>query len=210
MRRLAALALLIVWSTGGFAASESTTGTQNLQRFFNEVNRFTAAFTQTVLDDTGKPIQEAKGRLWIERPNKFRWNYDSPVKQQIVSNGERLYVYDEDLRQVTVRSLKDGLLDTPAMLLAGKGRVQDQFTVKELGNENGLEWVQLVPKRKDSGIEEVRLGFERGGHLKSFYLVDGLGQKTRYVLHSGLENQPIDPNRFTFIPPPGADVVGDR
>lgn len=209
MRRAMIAVLLLVSSVSTFAASPAPAGTQSLQRFFSDVNRYTASFTQTVLDEDGKAVQEAKGRLWLERPNKFRWNYESPSKQQIVSDGERLYVYDEDLKQVTVRSLKQGLLDTPAMLLAGRGRVEDQFTVKDQGTDGGLEWVQLLPKRKDSGIEQLRLGFERG-RLKSFELIDGLGQKTRYALHSSLENQPIDPSRFSFAPPPGVDVVGEQ
>ncbi len=125
-----------------------------------------------------------------------------------MSDGDKLWVYDEDLKQVTVRSLKQGLLDTPAMLLAGKGRVEDQFEVKGAGSENNLEWVQLLPKRKDGGIDQVRLGFEHG-RLKALELLDGLGQTTRYTLNSGVENQPIDPSRFTFTPPPGVDVVGD-
>lgn len=189
-------------------AAESPSGPQSLRRFYAEVDRYTATFTQVVLDDAHKPVQESKGRLWIERPNKFRWNYDAPTKQQIVSDGSRLWVYDEDLKQVTVRSLKQGLLDTPAMLLAGRARVDEQFDVKDAGSENNLEWVQLVPKKKDSGIDQVRLGFERG-RLKSIELLDGLGQTTRYTLSSGLENQPIDPNRFTFAPPAGVDVVGE-
>lgn len=188
-------------------SSTANSGLRSLHRFFNEVNRYTAFFNQVVLEDGRKPIQESKGRLWIERPNKFRWNYESP-KQQIVSDGERLWIYDEELKQVTIRSLKQGLLDTPAMLLAGRGRVEDQFTVKDLGTENGIAWVQLLPKRKDSGIDDVRIGFE-SGRLKVFELLDGLGQITRYTLHSGLENQPIDPSRFTFTPPPGTDVVGE-
>lgn len=208
-RRARFLGLLLLWPLGLMAAAPAPGSLESLQRFFADVKRYTAFFNQTVFDETGKPVQEAKGRLWIERPNKFRWNYEAPAKQQIVSDGERLWVYDEDLRQVTVRSLQQGLLDTPAMLLAGKGRVEDQFDVKDMGTQNGLEWAELLPKRKDTGIEAVRLGFERG-RLKAIELVDSLGQTTRYMLHSGLENQPIDPSRFTFTPPPGVDVVGEQ
>lgn len=191
------------------AAVALANGLQSLFRFFNEVNRFTAQFTQVVVDDAGKPVQESRGRFWIERPNKFRWNYDAPSKQQIVSDGERLWVYDEDLRQVTVRPLKQGLLDTPAMLLAGRGRIEDQFVVKDAGTENNLDWVLLVPKRKDTGVERVRLGFEHN-RLAAFEIVDGLGQTTRYTLRDAVENIPIDPNRFKFTPPPGVDVVGEQ
>ena len=203
--RLLFFAALVAVCAG---AAEKSNGPQGLHRFYAEVNRYTASFTQVVLDDSRKPVQESKGRLWIERPNKFRWNYESPAKQQIVSDGTRLWIYDEDLKQVTVRALKQGLLDTPAMLLAGRGRIEDQFDVKDAGSENNLDWVQLVPKKKDGGIDQVRLGFEHG-RLKVLELLDGLGQTTRYTLNSGLENQPIDPNRFSFTPPAGVDVVGD-
>lgn len=190
-----------------FGQTSTLSGVESLQRFFTEVNRYTARFTQVLLDEEGKPVQESSGRLWIERPNKFRWDYETPYKQQIVSDGERLWVYDEDLRQVTVRLLKDGLLETPAALLAGKGRPEEQFHVKDAGAENNLAWVALTPKRRDTGVEEVRLGFGRG-RLQAFEIVDGLGQTTRYALQAGVENQPIDPARFKFTPPPGADVVG--
>lgn len=200
---------VVALAGGAGAQAPAPSGIESLQRFFNEIERYTSHFNQVVVDESGKPIQESKGRLWIERPNKFRWNYETPYKQQIVSDGEKLWVYDEDLKQVTVRPLKEGLLETPAALLAGKGRVEQRFNVNDAGIENNLAWVELTPKGKDSGFERVRLGFERG-RLRMFELFDALGQTTRYTLHSGLENQPIDPARFTFTPPPGADVVGEQ
>lgn len=206
LRWLTAAALLI--AIPAFGQTSTPTGVESLQRFFTDVDRYTARFDQVLLDEDGQPVQESSGRLWIERPNKFRWDYETPYKQQIVSDGERLWVYDEDLRQVTVRPLKDGLLETPAALLAGKGRPEEQFNVNDTGAGNGLAWVELTPRRRDTGVEEVRLGFERG-RLQAFEIVDGLGQTTRYRLDAGVENRPIDPARFKFTPPPDADVVGE-
>lgn len=204
--------LLALWCSVGVAAAPATTapatGPQSLQRFLTESRTFTGNFHQVVLDEARKPIQESKGKLWIERPNKFRWNYDAPYKQQIVADGERLWVYDEDLSQVTVRPLDRALLDSPAMLLAGRGRVDEQFNVKDLGSQQDLEWVQLLPKRKDGAIEEIRIGFEQG-KLRRFDLRDGFGQTTRYTISNAQENITIDPARFSFTPPKGVDVVGD-
>lgn len=180
----------------------------SLKRFFAEADRYTARFEQVVLDEVGEPIQESRGRLWIERPDKFRWNYETPYEQQIVSDGERLWVYDEDLRQVTVRPLEGGLLDTPAVLLAGRGRLEDRFRIRESDVRNGLAWVTLTPKRRDSGFESVRIGFERG-RLRMLEIMDSLGQTTRYTLRNGVENPRIAAGRFEFTPPPGVDVVGE-
>ncbi len=199
---------LLALTVAAMALPAGPTGRESLERFFKEVDRYTAAFDQVVLDESGQPVQEAKGRLWIERPNKFRWNYEEPYKQQIVSDGERLWVYDEDLKQVTVRPLKEGLLETPAALLAGKRKLEERFEIKDAGTDGGFAWAELTPKGKDSGFEQVRLGFQQG-RLHTLELLDALGQRTRYALHSALENQPIAPSRFTFTPPPGVDVVGE-
>jgi len=208
IRRAICAALLLAGSLAASAAAQAPSGVESLQRFFNEVDRYTARFTQVLLDEEGKPVQESSGRLWIERPDKFRWNYETPYKQQIVSDGERLWVYDEDLKQVTVRLLKDGLLETPAALLAGKGRPEEQFRVEDAGTENSLAWVELTPKRRDTGVEQVRLGFAQG-RLQAFEIVDGLGQRTQYRLQEAVENRPIDAARFKFTPPAGVDVVGE-
>ncbi|MBI3899014.1 MAG: outer membrane lipoprotein chaperone LolA [Gammaproteobacteria bacterium] len=181
---------------------------RSLEHFFAEIRSYSATFQQVVLDESGKQVQESKGRLWIERPSKFRWNYESPTKQQIVCDGEHLWMYDEDLRQVVVRSLENGLQDTPAMLLSGKGRLDQQFVIKDLGTENKMEWVQLLPKNKDkdASFDKIRLGFEQGG-LRVIELHDNFGQTTRYTLRNVQENAALDASRFDFTPPKGADIV---
>jgi outer membrane lipoprotein carrier protein len=191
-----------------FAADTPTSGVDSLRRFFKEVNSFSARFSQVVLDERLSPIQESSGTLWIERPNKFRWDYEKPYKQRIVADGERLWVYDVGLQQVSVRRLSGGLGDTPAMLLAGRGRLEDNFTIKPLSAQNDIEWVQLTPRRKDSGYEDIRIGFAQG-KLRVLEMVDGFGQVTRVTFQSSRENPRIEPDRFSFTPPEGVDVVGE-
>lgn len=205
MKRLLA-ALVACTSVGAFAA-EAPSATDSLRRFFNEVRSYTARFQQVSLDEAQKPIQESTGRLWLERPNKFRWNYDKP-RQQIVGDGERVWVYDEELAQISVRPMATGLADTPALLLAGRGRLEDAFALKNQGEDGGIHWVELLPKRKDGGFERLRLGFEQG-KFRVIEMLDGLGHTTRYTLRNGEENVSIEPSRFQFIPPKGVDVVGE-
>ena len=208
MIRFPVILSLLIGAFPAGAADTGKSGTESLHRFFNEVNSFSARFKQVVLDERHSPIQESSGMLWIERPNKFRWDYAKPYQQQIVADGKRLWVYDVGLQQVSVRALSGGLGDTPAMLLAGKGRLHDNFTIKPLGAQNGLEWVQLTPKRKDSGYEDIRIGFVQG-KLRALEMVDGLGHVTRVTLESPRENARIESKRFDFTPPDGVDVVGE-
>lgn len=180
----------------------------SLRRFFAEVHSFQARFDQAVLDEAHQLIQESSGRLWIERPDRFRWEYDAPYQQHIVGDGKRIWVYDIELQQVTVRPMTGGLGDTPAVLLAGRGRLDDRFVVKDLGRQGRLDWALLIPKRKDGGFEDIRIGFE-DGKIRVLEMIDGFGQTTRVTLRDQRVNARIEPEKFRFTPPVGVDVVGE-
>ena len=201
LRRLVG-AIAVLLGTTTISAADAL---DSARRFFNDVRSYSAQFQQTVWDESKRPIQESTGRLWLERPNKFRWNYDRPP-QQIVSDGERVWVYDEELQQISVRSLSTSLTDTPALLLTGRGRLEDAFTLKPLPATDELEWVELTPRRKEGAFDVLRLAFAKG-KIRIIEMVDGLGHTTRYTLQAGAENVKIDAGRFRFVPPQGVDIV---
>jgi len=209
MKRVLVIFSFVVSAFIGFPVfGDNSPGTDSLKRFFREVNSVTARFKQVVLDERQNPIQESSGMLWIERPNKFRWNYDKPYQQQIVADGSRLWVYDIGLQQISVRKLSGSLGDTPAMLLAGRGRLEDSFNIQPLANQNDFEWVKLIPKHPDSGYVEIRIGFLKRT-LRVLEMADSFGQITRVTLEAPRENAPIDASKFKFTPPEGVDVVGE-
>ena len=182
--------------------------TENLRRFFSNVESYTAKFSQVVLDESFNTLQESSGTLWIQRPDKFRWDYDIPFEQHIVGDGEKVWVHDVELEQVTVRKLGGGLGATPALLLAGRGKLDDDFLVNDLGLQGKLEWTQLIPKNKDGGYEDIRVGFENG-RIRILEMIDGFGQTTRIALRDANENVQINARKFVFEPPPGTDIVGE-
>lgn len=192
---------LLAWA--GLAGAVATT---SLDRFFNQVKSVSAKFDQVVLDEALNTIQASSGTLWIERPGKFRWDYDFPFKQHIVGDGKKVWVYDVELQQVTVRHMTGALGNTPALLLAGKGKLRDNFELKDLGEQGALEWVQMKPKTRDGGFEDIRIGFEKGV-IRTLEMVDGFGNTTRVTLRDYNENKKIDADRFSFTPPAGVDVI---
>lgn len=199
MKRIVVL-LVALLSTNVFAASTP------LDRFFSDVYTFRAAFNQVVLDESLNIVQEASGELYLQRPDKFRWDYGIPFEQHIVSDGADIWVYDVELKQATVRKHEGALGNTPAVLLAGRGRLKDNFDVKPLGKQGTLNWFQMTPKKNDGGYETIRLGFE-GNDLRMLEMHDSFGQTTRVSLREGRENRPIDKKMFRFTPPRGVDVV---
>ena len=165
-----------------------------------------AEFRQTVTDANGEQTEAAEGSVALARPGRFRWDYRTPP-QLIVSDGTTVWLYDEDLAQVTVRSAAETLSGTPALLLAGQGDLAVEFVISDGGEADGLAWTRLQPKDAEGDFSEVSVGIA-GGELRRMTLVDRLGQTTR-VDFSRIERNPrFEPGTFTFVPPPGVDVVG--
>ncbi|MBL8266286.1 outer membrane lipoprotein chaperone LolA [Steroidobacter sp.] len=204
--------LAAVWLTAcaqvASAASDPAAGRQKVEGFLNGLQSLQAQFKQTLTDRNGLAVEEAKGTLAIRRPDRFRWDYREPNEQVIVADGARIWLYDADLEQVTVRKLDQTLSATPAMLLSGQGNLQDNFNVTQTSQEGGVYWVRMQPKRDDTDFKWVRLGFD-GATLKFMELADKLGQTTHLEFAQLERNPALDPSRFSFTVPPGADVIGD-
>ncbi|MDO8893125.1 MAG: outer membrane lipoprotein chaperone LolA [Sulfurimicrobium sp.] len=183
-------------------------GVDSLKNFLQNSRTVKAQFTQTVLDRNGKQVQSASGAMQFSRPGKFRWEYNKPYPQLIVGDGAKVWMYDADLNQVTVRKLDQALGNTPAALLAGNNAIEQNFTLADDGKNNGLEWVEASPKGKEGSFERIRLAF-RASTLEVMELRDHFGQTT-IIRFAALELNPkLAPQLFTFAPPQGADVVGD-
>ena len=199
--------LIITWLLAFYAAN-AIGSSENLQldRFFYDLKTFRADFTQVVLDQNLVPLKESSGRLWISRPNKFRWNYSFPFPQQIIADGEQVWIHDIDLEQVTVRKQKTALVGTPVILLAGTGNLEAEYSINNIGTQGSVFWVVLSPKNRDSNFSEIQLGFQENT-LRQIQLLDKLEHITRIVLNHVEENVPIPSNIYKFEPPAGIDVV---
>ena len=184
----------------------SSPGLDSLNYFFREIDSFEARFGQIVLDESLVEIDDGQGRLWIQRPGLFRWDYDEPDAQQIIGDGVNVWVYDIELEQVTVREQVATLGKSPAILLAGEGDLEDDYIVEDIGTQGRFDWVNLIPRSEDSGFSEVRIGFE-DNRLRLLELLDTLGQRTRISFVDLKENIPVPPTTFEFIPPEGVDVI---
>lgn len=208
MRKLIFITVLSVLLLPFGAQAAPGTAVQDMQAFLGRVHSLKANFTQVVLDANLQTVKQTSGTLAIKRPNRFRWDYAAPNQEIIDSDGTRVWIYDVELQQVTVKPLTGTLAASPAVLLAGSNDVQQNFTVKDLGSENGLSWVGITPKIKDTDFDSVRLGF-RGEMVAVMELKDALGNLTRITFNHVQVNPPLSDSLFKFTPPPGADVIGD-
>jgi outer membrane lipoprotein carrier protein len=176
--------------------------------FFKDLHTLEADFHQQVLTSEGKLQQESDGHVWILRPGKFRWNYQTPYKQQLVADGQRLWSYDEDLAQVSVQPMDKVFSSTPAMLLSGNEPLEKVFHMQEEPADDGQQQVLLTPMSDDSSVIEVRLLFSKG-MLSRIVAKDNFGNTTSFTFSKVVRNGPVDETLFKFVPPPDVDVVGD-
>src|SRR5574343_1913996 len=179
-----------------------------LHDFLKSTRTLKADFAQMVVAKNGRKPQQSSGTVAISRPGKLRWEIQKPYPQLMVGDGEKVWIYDPELQQVTVRKAGQAIGSSPAALLSGSNELEKNFTLKDVGSGEGLEWVEATPKASDSGFERVRMGFA-GGDLKAMELLDSFGQTT-VVRFAKLERNPaLPPNFFRFTPPAGTDVVGE-
>ena len=181
----------------------------SLKTFVQGTRTVRATFSQTLIDRDMRILQKTTGTMQFERPGKFRWTYEKPYEQLIIGDGVRVWFYDYDLNQVTVRKLDLAIGSSPAALLAGNGAIESNFTLNENGTQGGLEWLEARPKNKEGTFELVRLGFTPAGVLTAMELRDNFGQTTMLIF-SGLEKNPrLGIDVFKFTPPKNADVISD-
>jgi outer membrane lipoprotein carrier protein len=176
--------------------------------FFQDLHTLEADFHQQVVTSEGKLQQESNGHVWIQRPGRFRWNYQTPYKQQLVADGRHLWSYDEDLAQVSVQPMDKVFSATPAMLLSGNEPLEKVFHLREQFAGDGQPHVLLTPKSDDSSVIEIRLYFVDAAFSR-IEARDNFENTTTFTFTHLVRNAPVDEGIFRFVPPPDVDIVGD-
>ena len=189
-----------------FALSAHAAGAADtLKEFIRDVKTGQAAFSQTVTSPDGTRTKVSSGRFEFSRPNRFRFAYNKPFEQVIVADGQKVWIFDADLNQVSSRKVAAALGGTPAALLAG-GSLDKDFDVTSLPDKEGLAWALATPRTSESAFQSVRVGF-RGKTLAAIEIVDSFGQRSKLLFPQFESNPVLSAGSFRFVVPPGADVI---
>jgi len=191
------------------AARGASDGIATLQAFLDRVQTFSADFSQQVFDENMQSIGRSSGKLYFSRPGRFRWDYGEPSPQEIVGDGKRVWFYDSELDQVTVKAFDKALGSTPALLLTSRRPVALDFKLRDLGGDDAGTWVELKPRTDNASFTTIRIGFN-DAVLSRMELVDTFGQLTQLKFSVVQENPRLDPALFAFKPPAGVDIIQDR
>ena len=196
----------LTWIGPAFAEAPPV---QRLHAFLAKASTLQAEFSQVLVSEKGVPGQKSNGLFYLQRPGKFRWDYQKPYRQEIVSNGGKVWFYDVDLEQVTGKRLNDAIGSTPALLLSGEVPLEKNFTVESQGLDEGLYWIKLLPRNEDSGFKHVLIGLD-GDTLAGMELNDNFGQLTRIYFSKVKIGGRLEASLFDFKAPPGVDVFEEK
>ncbi len=210
MQKLRSIFIMFIAQLSCVSVLHAQTASDTLNQLLKNIHSMQANFSQTVIDNSGKPLQTSRGKMALQRPNQFRWETLSPRKQLIVANGSRLWIYDPDLEQVVVRGLSSQAGQTPALLLSNANPALDvDYRVKEDSSiAEGLHWFALTPKDKSSMISLIRMGFS-GNQIQEMELKDHLGHVTEIHFQNIKTNSAISSGIFRFTPPKNVDVIDE-
>lgn len=204
-------ALILTLSLTALPAVAADTPARQLNTLLGKVSSMEAAFTQNTLDPQGKPLQTLSGHMKVRRPGNFRWDTEKPFSQQIIANGEVVWVYDPELQQATRQLLDRQVGNTPALLLSGNAeRMSSSFVIsedKEKTVRNRRTFI-LKPRDKDALFETLQVTFS-GSQLTGMQMRDSLGQKTDITFGGIKLNGKIPDSVFQFTPPKGVDVINE-
>ena len=183
--------------------------TDKLKNFIASTHSAQANFTQEVRDKSGKRIQSASGTMQFVRPGKFRWVYQKPFEQLIVGDGEKFWLHDVELNQVTVRKIDAALGSSPAALLSGSNEIERGFELKDNGTKDNLEWLEATPRALDTSFNKILMAFNAQSELIIMELHDAIGHTTVLRFSKMQRNPQLSSQLFKFVPPKGADVLGE-
>jgi outer membrane lipoprotein carrier protein len=208
MKTSTALSISVAFFTSFASAVAGAAASDRLKEFVQATRSGRVSFEQVVTAKNGKAPAQSSGNFAFSRPGKFRWVYNKPYEQVIIGDGEKLWFYDKDLNQVTVKKLGGALGTTPAAILAGSNDLSANFTLEEAGQHDGMEWLSAKPRSNDTNFQAIKFGFN-GPELAVMELQDTFGQTTTLRFGHFERNPALPADTFRFTPPPGADVVGE-
>jgi len=180
-----------------------------LREFLAQTKSARGEFTQQVTRGSAQAAPPSSGTFFFERPGKFRWIYAKPYEQVLVADGERLYLYDRDLNQVTVKKMSAALPASPASILFGGNEFERDFVIAEAGTRDGIAWLTATPRAREAQFERIEIGFRDGAPV-AMVLADSFGQVSRLVFSRFERNPRLEAQLFRFVPPAGADVLEER
>ncbi|WP_154223471.1 outer membrane lipoprotein chaperone LolA [Marinicella rhabdoformis] len=198
------IVLILMWSFQLAAEAPQTDPQVLLAEVRDGLSTMRAEFTQFEVNEDNKHGEESHGLVWLKAPSQFRWHYKQPIEQLIIADGHKVWVYDEDLEQVTVKKQNNQL--NPIYVIINKDLSNQHYNIKFETESNGTSWISLTPKKQSEEVKTVWLAL-KDKQLSQIKVVNHLDQTMIFEFHDSVKNPKLEDDLFQFSPPEGVDVI---
>ncbi len=198
------LALSLLNPVPAWAGADART---QLDTFARALHSLSGQFSQSSVDMNGQVGRTARGTIALAKPRRFRWQITAPYPQTIIADGSKVWVYDPELEQVSVRDQSNAEAHSPLSVLTDPGLLGKTYKIAEEGSRDGLQWLRLQPKTRHAQFKYAELGFANN-ELRVMRFEDLLGDQTTIRFSHWQRNPVLPAQTFRFVPPPGTDIVG--
>lgn len=203
------LATLLFLYTALISNAKTENTINSLESFLQGLNSLEVDFTQILMNENGRELERANGVLYLKKPGKFYWNYQHPYSQKIITNGKILWIFDEDLEQVTIKNIDNSISKTPAGIILADDSIQEHFVQTSLGVIENFDWIELTPRYIEAQYDYIKIGFNKN-KLGMMIIADNLGQTTRIDFSSVQKNTALSASFFNFDIPKNIDIFDER
>ena len=200
-------AVSIITVTLFFSSSVSSgEGPQKLNQFLSDVDDVSAKFEQSILNTETAETGRFQGSFSLSRPDKFRWDYTEPYPKVILADGDTVHIIEDELQQVTYIPQQRALKGTPVSILISQKKIDDKFEIIDIGESQGMDWVELIPRDEDSQFTRILIAF-LADELRRMELADKFGQITRFQFYDVDHNPQFEHEHFVFKRLQGYDMI---
>ena len=207
IRILSTIYFCLLSGTHQYAMADENTAA--LDFFLKDLESYQADFMQTLSNEQGETLEISTGKVYMQNPGRYRWEYEKPYAQLLITDSKTLWIYDQDLEQVTIKNVAGAIDNTPAAIISGQQNITEHYVVINMGVIDGFDWIELTPRDIESQYRSIRLGFDKSS-LITMILNDNLGQITRIDFLKPVRNKRVGGPLFTFEVPAGVDVIDER
>ena len=208
--RNALFILLLLWPLSGSAfALDAIAIVDAIQKQYDATDTFQARFIQKSYLKILGQSQKAEGSVSIQKPGKMKWNYRAPDRQILVSNDQGLWLYLPDEKQVTkMKAQSIYSSNTPALFLAGRGKLTESFTIGKVTEESGLYVAELIPRNRAQNLSKMVLLVDKKNYqIVGSRVYDNLGNKTEMMFSDIQTNPNLNKKLFQFEVPKGVELI---
>jgi outer membrane lipoprotein carrier protein len=205
------LLLCFAWQGAVAQAPDIHKIADQVDKHYNSMNSLQTNFTEVYRG--GGMTRNETGVMYLKKPGRMRWDYESPTKKVFLTDGKTAWFYvpgERQARKTSVKKLDD--FRSPLRYLLGRTKLEKEFNgLSVMTSDKSLTAGNVVlsgiPKGMEDRVQETRLEIAPDGSIVRISIEELDGSFTEFRFQQPRENVQVADAKFKFAAPPGVEVM---